>query len=220
MLDHSLIIAPLEPELSPVIAKLESLGLSFKKSFKAHQVIYKCLEKPVILATCGLGKVSMALQIVSLHSEYNFKQVLGIGSCGALNSDLKLGSCHLISKCFEHDFKTCMNNSDKFPSFTPDTELNLKLSQLLGLPKIIVASGDETINTANRAQELRKLLPAGIVTWETAGLARACEKIELPWAEIRMVSDYCDLSNFKTFKKQVSLGMPKVGEMIYKLFKV
>lgn len=219
MLKNTLIIAPLEPELNPVINQLKILGLSFEKSILNKQPVYKCLEKPVVLATSGLGKVEMALKVSELHKLYKFESVLGIGSCGSLNPDLKLGSFHLIESGTEHDFKTCLGSNIQYPNFETSTGLTQKIKSRLHIGVTSVASGDETINSPERAQALRDNHPkAQIVTWETAGLARACNHLQLPWAEIRMISDYCDLSNFAEFRKKVKSGMPKLADMLLKLF--
>ncbi len=218
MLTETLIIAPLEPELNPVINRLKALGLNFEKTLNAGQVIYNCSEKSIILATSGLGKVEMALKITELFHKYSFKKVLGIGSCGSLNSDLKLGSSWLIKNGTEHDFKTCLGGKNQYPKFEASLNFTQQIMSQLNLDLISVASGDETINTPERAQNLRDLHPeAQIVTWETAGLARACKNLNLNWAEIRMISDYCDLSDFTQFRAQVKKGMPAVADMIFKL---
>jgi len=81
-----------------------------------------------------------------------------------------------------------------------------------------MASGDEDIIDSTRRLELQKQTGAQVVAWESAGLARACRQKNIPWAEIRMVSDLCDTESINNFHSTLSKGMPQIAHLLQKIF--
>jgi nucleoside phosphorylase len=57
----------------------------------------------------------------------------------------------------------------------------------------MIASGDEDIVTIERAAELHTQTGAVAVAWEGAGVARACLFSQIPYLEIRGITDTADL---------------------------
>jgi adenosylhomocysteine nucleosidase len=77
-----------------------------------------------------------------------------------------------------------------------------------------IASGDEDIIAADRRAALRAETGAAAVAWEGAGGARACAFLEIPWLEIRGITDSASEAAPGEFRANLALAMGNIAQMI------
>ena len=188
-----MVVVPLKREFRLLVESLEALGYSSKKA--PRTATFKDLN--TICVHGGSGKVDFALYTYHYLKKYPIKEVIGMGTCGALNEKLNPMDVVIGVKIIEHDYKSCIDQ--KQPQFTPPlfwlTEIK---SHLIECFFGVIASGDEDIVDTQRACELRKNTYADAVAWEGAGGARACQLTQVPYIEVRGV---CDTSRSTTLKE-------------------
>jgi adenosylhomocysteine nucleosidase len=77
-----------------------------------------------------------------------------------------------------------------------------------------IASGDEDVVDTDRREALHGLTGALAVAWEGAGGARACEFSEVPFIEIRGVTDQADNDAASDFQANLGSVMENVATLI------
>jgi adenosylhomocysteine nucleosidase len=119
----------------------------------------------------------------------------------------------------EHDYNNKFNESP-LPSFDGAQSAIASLRRV-SLPsnsfKIhfgTVASGDEDVVDVERRRALHQSTDALVVAWEGAGGARACAFSEVPFLEIRGVSDTADQNAPSDFEANLELAMNNVTALI------
>ena len=81
-----------------------------------------------------------------------------------------------------------------------------------------IASGDEDVLSADRRLELHGQTRALAVAWEGAGAARACILQNIPFCEIRAITDVGSTSLNKDWKSNLELAMSKLSEVFLEVF--
>lgn len=155
---------------------------------------FPALNTRVSLA--GHGKVQFGIQTqFLLHYYQDIGSVFCAGCAGALTKDLEIGDVVLAEKTIEHDYR--MKFIDRpLPSFAGDKDL---MAGILAKPREgfrvhcgVIASGDEDVVEVERALEIANQTGAIAVAWEGAGGARACQFNQVPFVEIRGITDHAD----------------------------
>jgi adenosylhomocysteine nucleosidase len=77
-----------------------------------------------------------------------------------------------------------------------------------------VASGDEDVMDIDRREAIHKLTGAFAVAWEGAGGARACQFSNIPFIEIRGVTDLADNNTVSDFKTNIESVMDNMAVLI------
>jgi adenosylhomocysteine nucleosidase len=77
-----------------------------------------------------------------------------------------------------------------------------------------IASGDEDIMSTKRKAEVRARTGADVVAWEGAGCARACHFSDVPFVEIRGVTDFADHQAEGDFLKHLEVVMGNLAELV------
>ena len=77
-----------------------------------------------------------------------------------------------------------------------------------------IASGDETVVDRERRRELHQLTGALAVAWEGAGGARACHFSEVPYIEVRGITDHANSQAATDFKLHMPSAMRHVARLI------
>jgi adenosylhomocysteine nucleosidase len=191
---RKLFLAPLKAELSILSHAFQQKWKHERLQIQSHTALY-FPEVDLYLAVGGLGKVDMAIKTQFWLTQIpDCKLMACVGSAGSLDSSLKVGDIIVASKTIEHDFKQIFFKKPlpEFPMGTAWADF-LQLSQSPQIHHAPIASGDEDILSAERRLELSRLTGAQTVAWEGAGAARACAFLNIPFCEIRGITD--DLSN-------------------------
>jgi adenosylhomocysteine nucleosidase len=77
-----------------------------------------------------------------------------------------------------------------------------------------IASGDEDVIELERGVELAVLTGAIAVAWEGAGAARACVLTEVPWLEVRGITDTADHTASSDFHINLELAMCNIAMLV------
>ncbi len=180
----------------------------------------------IVVATGGLGKTQFGIQTLHhIHSVGSVSVVVCAGTSGGLASNLSSGDVVVATETVEHDFnnKNGMINLD-LPRFPGSPALLDKLPAALERKSWRfavhyggVASGDEGIDSRARADELRASTDAIAVAWEGAGGARAARFANLPFLEIRGISDAAGPGAMDEFLRNIPATMASVASVVNEL---
>jgi len=127
------------------------------------------------------------------------------------------GSCHTT---LEHDYDNKFNLRP-LPRFdgAPSAVAGLKRVPSLPHPFKVhfgpLASGDEDIVDPERRRMLHQSTGALAVAWEGAGGARACAFSQVPFVEVRGVTDSANRHAPADFEANLELAMHNVATLIF-----
>lgn len=191
-----LALTPIEDEFNSLAEAIEKLGLESCEVSAGRLSCRSYLEGVLIVAPGGLGKAQFGIQTqYAIDMLPDRELIVCAGTSGGLRDDLKIGDVVVATETVEHDFRWGMKNNPlpRFPgdhSATAFLETNLPAKDSpFDVHFGIVASGDEGIVDPRRASELRENTGAIAVAWEGAGGARAAAFSNLPFLELRGISD-------------------------------
>lgn len=162
------------------------------------------------LAVGGHGKVQFALTAQHLIRELKPSLLICAGACGALAPGLRLADVIVAEQTIEHDYNLRFIKRP-LPAFAGDAD---SLARLRGLPNLhfgTIASGDEDVLDAVRAQEIARLTGALAVAWEGAGGAKAAAFCKVPFLELRAVTDSADQHAPQHFRENIAAGMQNIA---------
>ncbi len=174
----------------------------------------------IILSRGGLGKVQFAVQtqhLLDTHLDWDL--VICAGAAGALVDSLSVGDVVVATETVEHD----INN--KFgPPLLPrfrgaetiiaDLRSISPVSDLFQVQFGPIASGDEDVVDTERKRVLYRVTGGLAVAWEGAGGARACQFSNIPFIEIRGVTDSADSDAASDFETNLANVMSNVVTLI------
>lgn len=190
-----LIVCPLKKELTYLCEGLSRLGWEFETVAAKKIPVFYNRSRSVALAVGGHGKVQFGIQTsYLLNNLENVKRVFCVGAGGGLANTLKTGDVVVAEKTIEHDYAEKFDERAKLPEFWAQEELivrarNIEIGASYRLLFGAIASGDEDIVDVARADELWKKTNALAVAWEGSGGARACKFHNIPFLEIRAITD-------------------------------
>lgn len=185
-----------------------------------HSALNQALEGTPNLQVLigGHGKVQFALSTQLLIQKYEPKLVICAGAAGALIEDLNPGDIVVGEHTIEHDYnlRFISRPLPEFPAHLTTLETLKRRQNNIEVPIHFgrLASGDEDIMDQERAQAVRKLTDAIAVAWEGAGGARAAKLHNVPFIEIRAITDGADLTAARDFKAHIQSSMKNLAEVI------
>ena len=153
----------------------------------------------VYLVETGQGKVNAALGTFEAVQKFSPKEILWIGCAGSLFEDSpKQGLVHQV---IEADFRSGMEKPPRFALSTESEFWNLS-----SFEKVTMASQDANAFDLADRMALHEEFQAHLVAWESAGYARALQKLGIQGSELRYVSDDKPPESFAAFKRQLLLA--------------
>lgn len=168
-------------------------------------IFYKgtLLEKEVVLAECGIGKVNGAICATLMKSHFNVEKLLFTGVAGGVNPDINIGDIVIGTDLIEHDFdcspfgyelgKIPRIEEFKFKTDTTLADLAYEVAiENFGQDKVWkgrIVSGDQFIASPEKITWLRETFNADCTEMEGASVAHTCYIFELPFLVIRAISD-------------------------------
>lgn len=220
---HIVVMTPLEEECSALVRSLLSQGYTMQARSVGRLVGHFFPELDMLLVQSGHGKTQSALQTQHVldHLEHREKIdiVLCAGAAGALISDLAVGDLVVGEVTLEHDYLLRFVQRPA-PQFIGSQEFLAILRSrpvLLEHARVhygIIASGDEDIVERERGQALHRQTGALAVAWEGAGVARACRFTDLPYLEIRGITDNADHNAPVVFRENLEIAMAHIGRLL------
>jgi adenosylhomocysteine nucleosidase len=201
------------------LKKCVELGQTYVEVLYGKLTCYELTELQVIVASGGLGKTQFGVQTQYLIDRIkDLDSVLCVGASGCLTSNYMVGDVVVGTKTVEHDIQK--HSGQMMPEFSSDALL-IDIFQSLATRNRSysvhfgpIASGDEDITSTKRKVELRERTGADVVAWEGAGGARACHFSEVPFAEIRGITDSADHQAEDDFFKHLEAVMGNLAELV------
>ncbi|MBX3023165.1 MAG: 5'-methylthioadenosine/S-adenosylhomocysteine nucleosidase [Bdellovibrionales bacterium] len=171
------------------------------------------------LAVGGHGKVQFALTTQHLVRELKPRLVLCVGASGALNPKVAPLDVVVGEETIEHDFRMrfVQKPSPLFAGCAQSLQKLKTQSFAFNVHFGRIASGDEDVIEESRAAELAGQTQALSVAWEGAGGARACRFLNVPFLEVRVVTDGANAQAPRDFSANVKQGMRHAAQVIQTL---
>ncbi|BDR58236.1 5'-methylthioadenosine/adenosylhomocysteine nucleosidase [Xylocopilactobacillus apicola] len=195
-----LIICAMDEEIARYQEKFAFTDHEVSKNFHYFEGTYGNLH--LRLAKSGIGKVQMALTVSYLISQKKPDLVINTGSAGAINPEIKRFDCVVATGAFYHDvdmtkFGFALGQlQDHDLVYKSDTALTDQLSKinekLYGshAKKGVIATGDTFVGTDEIKNRIFTNFPDTLCAeMEGASLAQVCQEFQIPFGEIRSISD-------------------------------
>jgi adenosylhomocysteine nucleosidase len=211
-----LVVIPTKREFDLFLASCKAHALQIENLTIGKLPAVKIIDIGITLSHGGLGKVQFAIHTQHLLDAYSgWSLVICLGTAGALIKGLSVGDIVVATETIEHDFHDKSGKS-LLPRFSGAETVLSELQSLTSDNNSFqvhfapVASGDEDVMDFDRREAIHKLTGAFAVAWEGAGGARACQFSNIPFVEMRGVTDFADnnaVSDFKTNMQSVMDNM-------------
>jgi nucleoside phosphorylase len=175
-------------------------------------------------AKMGANNIETAINTANLLARFPADIAISVGPCGALDSSLKLGTWHQVSKVTAYQRGTAGPTG-----WVAGKDATLEVASIgeprgatqtggSSLPLVALASGDTFVaNTAER-ERIQTSTGALAVDMNSVGLVSACRMMRTPLVIWKVVSDRADSSagdDFKTFIRTYDgKGGRMVGELL------
>jgi adenosylhomocysteine nucleosidase len=148
--------------------------------------------------------------------------VICCGASGSLNPDVGVGDVVAATTTVEHDY-TLRFVQRPDPRFPGDEKTISDLRNAFSTQPApfrlhfnLIASGDEDVVTTERAMELGQQTNGVCVAWEGAGVARACRFNNVPFLELRAVTDLADKSAASDFDLNLAQAMRNAAWLLHR----
>ena len=214
-----LVVIPTKNECTLFLKKCIELDYEYVEAQYGKLTCYELAQLQVVVALGGLGKAQFGVQTQYLIDRIEgLGAVLCVGASGCLNTNYAAGDVVVGTKTVEHDIQK--HSRMMIPEFASDVLLIEIFKSLTTKDRSysvhfgVVASGDEDIMTTKRKAEVRERTGADVVAWEGAGGARACHFSDVPFAEIRGVTDFANHQAEDDFFKHLENVMGNLAELI------
>lgn len=205
------IIGALSSETELLISKLSNI----KKTHMVGTTYYSgdIGGKPVIVVTCGMGKVNAACITQAMIQEFQVSAVINSGIAGGIQDGIKPCDIVISKDLVYHDFFT---DEDVFKPFTADDKLiNLAQNACKELSKVKnfsyftgrIATGDQFIIEQSSKDRIKSECNPLCVEMEGGAIAHCCGMNDVPFVVIRAISDSADddaVMTFYEFKEAAS----------------
>lgn len=216
----TLIIVPLAHEFRALTRYVSATGYpSEVVPVKTSPLAYPQLG--VVVATGGHGKTQFATTAQYLVDHCGpFNRLIATGTAGALTSTLAHGDVVIGDATIEHDYRQRFRGEKPPPRHLGCSVM--RETVLTALPTALdftvhvggIASGDEDIVDAARAAEVYQRTEALCVAWEGAGGARVAQFNDIPFLEIRAITDIANRNTIADFKTYLNEAMAHIGELL------
>lgn len=170
----------------------QSANVEALHGFMVRQVQFA--DRNIAITCSGIGKVNAAMAAMMLVEHYHADLLIVVGTAGKLNG--RDGACFQIVEAVQGDYGA--SRADGFVHYRagawPIGEAHAEpfyaaIMPETGLPKVRVITSDCFMESAEHGERLYKALSGDIVDMETAAVAQAAARMDIPWAAIKAVSD-------------------------------
>lgn len=226
---NTLILTPLSLEFKALEKGFELLSSQKTHEKAGNLSVLHFPDLGIRLSQGGHGKTQFAIQSQFLVQHYSLKQsekieaLICAGCAGSLNAKLNPLDVIVGTKTIEHDFNLQFVKRP-LPEFSGSAEF---INQLMAFKNPDfklhfgpIASGDEDILSSSRAEQLRNLTGAAAVAWEGAGGGRVAKFNQLPYLEVRGITDRADTSAIEDFSKSLEASLKNVVQVLLFLTQV
>ena len=219
MSGHVALLTPLPEERDALATAFTALGHQPVPTTIGRIACIHFRDLALTIAVGGHGKAQFGVQTQHVLDHQPFGLIICVGAAGALHAEVGVGDLVAATTTIEHDY-TLLFTTRPLPRFDGDpTVLNSlrrlrRVDQPFRLHFGAVASGDEDVIDTQRAKALAAKTAALCVAWEGAGAARACRFSNVPFLELRAVTDCADKSAPQVFDQNLPLCMGHVARLL------
>jgi len=216
----TLVVIPTPEEFDFFSSGCLRLGFRAENSVIGRLPVVAFPALNLTIARGGAGKANFAVHTQHLlDARPDWEVVVCAGAAGGLVDDLSVGDVVVATTTVEHDY----NNKFTVRPLPRFDGALAGIAELRRLPlsaysfKVefgVVASGDEDIVEAERRKSVREATGALAVAWEGAGGARACAFSQVPFIEIRGLTDAANHTAASDFEKNLELALGNVATLI------
>ena len=221
MTTATLVVVPQREELEPLAATLAALSHEGCAASVGRIGVLSFDALRLCVAVGGHGKAQSALQTQHLLDLLpDASTVICAGAAGSLCGDVGRGDVVVGTCTVEHDYTlrfspapAPMHPADEvalrhMKTVSPQFEQRFRV--LFGP----IASGDEDIVDAGRAQAVRERTAALCVAWEGAGAARAAQFSQRRFLEVRVITDGADEAAASDYRSSLKAVVPNLAAVI------
>lgn len=186
----------------------------------------------VVVATCGIGKVSAAICAQTMILEYKPQCIINTGVAGTLTEDLSIGDIAISTDAVQHDMDTSAIgdpvglisgiNIIKIPADPEITEQFYRAAGKAGIKAVkgTVASGDVFVADKSRKQFIKQTFGGIACEMEGAAIAQTAYLSSVPFCILRAISDSADGKahmNYSDFTGMAAENSVKVLKEYFRL---
>jgi adenosylhomocysteine nucleosidase len=215
-----LVVTPLVPEQASLAEYFQTKGYAAESPEEKTPIsVFPKLGLEVAVA--GHGKAQFALvtqHLIDKRGPYGL--VIIAGAAGGLRRDLDAGDVVVSTEIVEHDFKSRFQGEKPPPRFPCNPALVAEILgiQPSGLPFAThsgpIAGGDEDIIEAHRAHQLHLDTDSICVAWEGGGGAKAAIFSDIPYIEVRAITDAADEEAVEHFHMNLDEAVKNIGVVL------
>lgn len=217
---NTLVIIPTKKEYDDFLNSLTEKGYQLEHILIGKLPVVKFPEYGMTVSNGGLGKVQFAI-----HTQYllcacpDWDLVICAGAAGALVDNLTIGDIVVATETVEHDIYNRFG-PPLIPKFNGSQTAVSSMASILPVSNLFrvhfgpVASGDEDVIDTQRKEAIYELTGGLAVAWEGAGGARACQFNNVPFIEIRGVTDGADSTASSDFEQHLASVMKNIATLI------
>lgn len=217
----TLIVIPTQKEVTSFIQACADLGISFTNEMIGRLSCARSEDVELTIACGGLGKAQFGIttqHLIDCGSRWDL--VICTGAAGGLSDSLSIGDIVVGNETVEYDFIKQFG-APVLPRF-PATADALQKYQMIATRErwpfdiyfSTIASGDQDVVDEPVRSDISSRTQAMVVAWEGAGGARACVFNEVPFIEIRCVSDAANSSAASDFRSNLGTVMGNLASYI------
>lgn len=189
-----------------------------EQTILGYQVTTGQLEnRPVALVRCGVGKVNAAVATVAL-AQLGVSGIVFTGMAGGVGEGVEVGDAVVATDFVQHDIDaTAMGFPPGSllgdPGIWPaDRELSdaaaaAAANLMVRVHRGRIASGDQFIASTEKSSWIREQFGAVAVEMEGAAVAQVAQRLGVPLAVLRWISDTADhhaALDFPAFTKHIA----------------
>ena len=178
-------------------------------------------ETPVVVARCGVGKVSAALCVQTMVDLFGVTHIINTGVAGSLDARINIGDLVVATDAVEHDMDVTPLGYEpgqvpglSVHAFAADAALGAavqtaaaQVAPEIGVFEGRVASGDQFVADATVKDRIAKQFGALCCEMEGAAIAQACWLNGVAFVVVRAISDKADGSDvvaYPVFEEQAA----------------
>ena len=225
------IIAAMKEEMQEIKNKMMSIEEIKHKNVTFY--IGKINNKNCVLVQSGVGKVNAARITQLLIDKFDIKEIINVGSAGAIKEEINYGDIVIGKELVQHDFDiTAFGHkrgyiTDLGRKFYSDKLLvnrayeviknisNFEYNVFIGN----IASGDIFFTNMSDAKDLIKEFNTDCVEMEGAAIAQVCYLEKIPFICIRSISDSPNGNNNIEFDKYLQMASKRCADFLEEFVK-
>lgn len=184
--------------------------LGDKKIFKG-----KLFDKEVVIIVSGIGKVNASLSTQYLIDKYPITHIVNIGTCGGVESSLKIGEFYQVNDCCQPDFDVTEIDDVEIGYIQDYDRVYFKTHNIDidGLEKKRLATTDKFSNKEEFINQLIKM-KVDFRDMEGCAIAQVCTSNNVPLIMAKGITDIYANGNGKEFYENLNTVCSKIPSIV------